>query len=121
MIIITGAAGFIGSCLVQKLNHEGFKDLVLVDDFSYPEKNRNFLHKQFFKQVNRDEFPEWLKANQLHVQFVFHIGARTDTTEQDRQLFNRLNLNYSQQIWNICVEFGLPFVYASSAATYGLG
>ena len=121
MIIITGAAGFIGSCLVQKLNHEGFKDLVLVDDFSYPEKNRNFLDKQFFKQVNRDEFPEWLKANQLHVQFVFHIGARTDTTEQDRQLFNRLNLNYSQQIWNICVEFGLPFVYASSAATYGLG
>ena len=121
MIIITGAAGFIGSCLVQKLNHEGFKDLVLVDDFSYPEKNRNFQDKQFFKQVNRDEFPEWLKANQLHVQFVFHIGARTDTTEQDRQLFNRLNLNYSQQIWNICVEFGLPFVYASSAATYGLG
>lgn len=121
MIIITGAAGFIGSCLVQKLNHEGFKDLVLVDDFSYPEKNRNFLDKQFFKQVNRDKFPEWLIANQLHVQFVFHIGARTDTTEQDRQLFNRLNLNYSQQIWNICVEFGLPFVYASSAATYGLG
>jgi ADP-L-glycero-D-manno-heptose 6-epimerase len=121
MIIITGAAGFIGSCLVQKLNDEGFKDLVLVDDFSYPEKNRNFQDKQYFKQVNRDEFPEWLKANQLHVQFVFHIGARTDTTEQDRELFNRLNLNYSQQIWNICVEFGLPFVYASSAATYGLG
>ncbi|WP_026897185.1 ADP-glyceromanno-heptose 6-epimerase [Daejeonella oryzae] len=121
MIIITGAAGFIGSCLVQKLNDEGFTDLVLVDDFSNPEKNKNFEGKKFSKLVNRDEFAEWLKAEHLHVQFVFHIGARTDTTEFDRELFNRLNLNYTQQIWNICIEYGLPFVYASSAATYGLG
>ncbi len=121
MIIITGAAGFIGSCLVQKLNDEGYLDLVLVDDFSHPEKNKNFEGKKFSRKVNRDEFPEWLKANQLHVQFVFHIGARTDTTEFDRELFKRLNLDYTKQIWNICVEFGLPFVYASSAATYGLG
>ncbi|MEO8794857.1 MAG: ADP-glyceromanno-heptose 6-epimerase [Daejeonella sp.] len=121
MIIITGAAGFIGSCLVQKLNDEGYLDLVLVDDFSNPEKNKNFEGKKFSRKVNRNEFPEWLKANQLHVQFVFHIGARTDTTEFDRELFNRLNLDYTKQLWNICVEFGLPFVYASSAATYGLG
>lgn len=121
MIIITGAAGFIGSCFIQKLNDEGYNDLVLVDDFSNPEKNKNFDGKRFSKQVHRDEFPEWLRENQLYVQFVFHIGARTDTTESDRDLFNRLNLNYSKEIWNICVEFGLPFVYASSAATYGLG
>lgn len=121
MIIITGAAGFIGSCLIQKLNDEGYNDLVLVDDFSRPEQNKNFEGKRFSKQVERDEFPEWLRQNQLHVQFVFHIGARTDTTEFDYDLLNRLNLDYSKEIWNICVEFGLPLVYASSAATYGLG
>lgn len=121
MIIITGAAGFIGSCLIQKLNDEGFYDLVLVDDFSNKEKSRNFEGKRFSQQVDRVSFPGWLIANQLLVQFVFHIGARTDTAESDVDLFNRLNLDYTKSIWNICVEFGLPLVYASSAATYGLG
>ncbi|MGB4400548.1 MAG: ADP-glyceromanno-heptose 6-epimerase [Daejeonella sp.] len=121
MIIITGAAGFIGSCLIHKLNAEGFYDLVLVDDFSHKEKNENFEGKRFSQQVERDVFPEWLKENQLLVQIVFHIGARTDTTESDVELFNRLNLDYTKNIWNICIEFGLPFIYASSAATYGLG
>lgn len=121
MIVITGAAGFIGSCLVHKLNDEGYRDLVLVDDFSNPNKNKNLEGKIYSKQVHRDDFPNWLRANHLHTQFVFHIGARTDTTELDRDLLNRLNLDYSKNIWNICVEFGLPLVYASSAATYGMG
>lgn len=121
MIIITGAAGFIGSCLIQKLNDEGYYDLVLVDDFSNENKNKNFENKRFSKKVNREEFPNWLRQNHLHVQFVFHIGARTDTTEMDRDLLNRLNLDYTKSIWNCCTEFGLPLVYASSAATYGLG
>lgn len=121
MIIITGAAGFIGSCLIQKLNDEGFYDLVLVDDFSREDKNQNFSRKRFSKQVDRLEFTHWLRDNHLHVQFVFHIGARTDTTEMNVELFNRLNLNYTKDIWNICSEFGIPLVYASSAATYGLG
>lgn len=121
MILITGAAGFIGSCLVQKLNEEGFRDLVLVDDFSRPGQNRNVEGKAYREKVERADFPEWLRNNQLHVQFVFHLGARTDTTEPDRSLLDRLNLEYSKTIWQICVEFGLPLVYASSAATYGLG
>lgn len=121
MIIITGAAGFIGSCLIQKLNDEGYNDLILVDDFSNELKNKNFEGKKFASKVERDVFPTWLRENQLHVQFVFHIGARTDTTEMDRELLNRLNLDYTKSIWNICTEFGLPLVYASSAATYGLG
>lgn len=121
MIIITGAAGFIGSCLVQKLNDEGFYDLVLVDDFSNTEKNKNFRGKRFSQQIEREIFPEWLRKNQLLVQFVFHIGARTDTTEFNKDLFDHLNLEYTKSLWNICVEFGLPFIYASSAATYGLG
>lgn len=121
MIIITGAAGFIGSCLIQKLNDEGFYDLILVDDFSREDKNKNFSGKRFSKQLNRNDFAPWLKENHLHVQFVFHIGARTDTTEMDVELFNQLNLNYTKDIWNICAEFGIPLVYASSAATYGMG
>ena len=121
MIIVTGAAGFIASCLVSKLNQEGFKDIVLVDDFSNEEKNKNFEGKTFSQQVERSEFIPWLKENEHLVQFVFHIGARTDTTEFDREIFDKLNLNYTKDIWNSCVEFGLPLVYASSAATYGLG
>lgn len=121
MIIITGAAGFIGSCLIQKLNSVGYYDLILVDDFSDPLQNKNFEGKRFSKKVDRDDFVSWLRENQLHVQFVFHLGARTDTTEFDYDLLNRLNLEYTKDLWNTCVEFGLPLVYASSAATYGLG
>lgn len=121
MIIVTGAAGFIASCLVSKLNQEGFKDIVLVDDFSNEEKNKNFAGKIYSQKVDRAIFIEWLKENEHLVQFVFHIGARTDTTEFDKSIFDNLNLNYTKDIWRICVEFGLPLVYASSAATYGLG
>ena len=121
MIIVTGAAGFIGSCLVKKLNDEGFMDIILVDDFNDAEKNKNLDKKIYTAKIDREEFIAWLKENHKMVQFVFHIGARTDTTEFDVEIFNKLNLNYSKDIWNICVEFGLPLVYASSAATYGNG
>ena len=121
MIIVTGAAGFIGSCLVSKLNREGFSDIVIVDDFSDEAKMKNLEGKTFSKQVDRNNFIQWLKDNQRFVQFVFHIGARTDTTEFNKEIFDKLNLNYTKDVWNVCVEFGLPLVYASSAATYGLG
>lgn len=121
MIIVTGAAGFIGSCLVSKLNEEGFKDIVVVDEFTDDEKNKNLEGKIFSKKVHREDFHLWLRNNQRLVQFVFHIGARTDTTEFDKNIFDKLNLDYTKELWKICVEFGLPLVYASSAATYGLG
>mgnify|MGYP002528960188 CR=1 FL=1 len=121
MIIVTGAAGFIGSCLVQKLNEERYYDIVVVDEFSNPEKNKNLEGKTISEKVHRDEFHDWLDENHELIQFVFHIGARTDTAEIDVSLFDKLNLNYTKKIWSRCVKFGLPLVYASSAATYGLG
>ena len=121
MIIVTGAAGFIGSNLVRKLNDEGFKDIVLVDDFTSNIKNKNFKNKTFSFKIDRSEFIEWIPSNHRFIQFIFHMGARTDTTEFDVSVFKTLNLDYSKMIWNKCIEFGLPLVYASSAATYGLG
>jgi ADP-L-glycero-D-manno-heptose 6-epimerase len=121
MIVITGAAGFIGSNMVDRLNQERYYDLVLVDDFSREEKKQNYINKEYSHLVERDDFPQWLKENHLLVQFVIHLGARTDTAEFDEAVFNKLNLNYSKEVWNICVEYGLPVIYASSAATYGDG
>ena len=121
MIIVTGAAGFIGSALVSKLNDEGFKDIILVDDFSNTEKNKNLETKTFTEKVDRNEFFEWLDNKHKYVQFIFHIGARTDTTEFDVKVFNKLNLNYTKMVWKACVKYGLPLAYASSAATYGMG
>ncbi|MGM0573460.1 MAG: ADP-glyceromanno-heptose 6-epimerase [Bacteroidota bacterium] len=121
MIVITGAAGFIGSCLAGKLNREGHGDLVLVDDFASHEKMKNLAGKQFRKQVNREAFFEWFKQNHHHVSFVFHLGARTNTAEQNKAIFDRLNLQYSKSVWEACTVYGVPLVYASSAATYGAG
>jgi len=121
MIVITGAAGFIGSNLVTRLNTEGFKDLILVDDFSREDKTSNYSGKIFKQLVDRQVFAEWLITNQRFVQFVFHLGARTDTAETNNTVFNELNLSYSKKVWGICADFGIPLVYASSAATYGQG
>jgi ADP-L-glycero-D-manno-heptose 6-epimerase len=121
MIVITGAAGFIASCLVSRLNEEGYYDLVLVDDFSFTIKEKNFEGKKYTSLVDRKEFIEWLGENHRFVQIIFHLGARTDTTEFDKHIFDELNLDYSKKVWQRCVEFGLPLVYASSAATYGNG
>mgnify|MGYP002632298476 CR=1 FL=1 len=122
MIVITGSAGFISSALARRLNAESFVDLVLVDDFiARPDKEQNHKDLRCSLRIERDDFEAWLHANQSQVQFIFHLGARTDTTEQDRDLFDRLNLDYSKMVWRMCVEYGLPLVYASSAATYGGG
>jgi ADP-L-glycero-D-manno-heptose 6-epimerase len=121
MIIVTGALGFIGSYLIGKLNELGYKDIVAVDDFSQTRKDRNLEGKSISCRIERSEYINWQRQNHIETQFVFHLGARTDTTEFNRQIFDELNLNYSKEVWRLCVEFGLPMVYASSAATYGNG
>ena len=121
MIIVTGAAGFIGSCLVSKLNAAGINDIVVVDDFSKIEKAENLEGKTLISKVGRKDFISWLKDSGSEVDFIYHLGARTDTTEFDKAIFDDLNLGYSKQVWNLCVEFNIPLVYASSGATYGLG
>ena len=121
MIVVTGSAGFIGSCMVARLNKEGFNDIILVDDFSNPEKNKNFEGKQFSQKVDRTVFPEWVKANHHFIQIIIHLGARTDTTEFNKEILTALNLEYSKQVFNLCVQFGIGLIYASSAATYGMG
>jgi ADP-L-glycero-D-manno-heptose 6-epimerase len=121
MIVVTGAAGFIGSCLVSRLNEAGYKDIVVVDDFSKKEKSRNLEGKIILAKVGRKDFIKWLSDFGKEVDFIYHIGARTDTTEFDKAIFDELNVNFSIDVWNACVKFNIPLVYASSAATYGLG
>jgi ADP-L-glycero-D-manno-heptose 6-epimerase len=121
MIVVTGAAGFIGSALVGELLRQGWQDIVAVDDFSRADKAPNLHGKQLTAKVDRKEFFAWLDANEKLVQFIFHLGARTDTTEFNTAIFDELNLHYSQRMWEACVKYGIPLVYASSAATYGDG
>ena len=120
-IIITGAAGFIGSCLVSFLNEKGFENLILVDEFDDEEKELNLLHKNYLARVERENFFEWVSKEKPNVDFVFHLGARTDTTEFDYAVHQHLNVDYSQSMWNYCTINNIPLVYASSAATYGDG
>lgn len=121
MIIVTGAAGFIGSALVGELLRAGWQDIVAVDDFSKLVKAPNLEGKKLSARVERSDFMPWLDANEKLVQFIFHLGARTDTTEFDKAIFDELNVRFSKEVWERCVRYGIPLVYASSAATYGNG
>jgi len=121
IIAITGAAGFIGSCLVGYLNSRGYNHLILVDDFSHPAKQPNLEGKKFLEQIDRNEFIDWCDRKPGYIQYMFHLGARTDTTEMDYAVHKKWNLDYSKAIWAVCTKQRIPLVYASSAATYGNG
>ena len=121
MIVITGAAGFIGSVVAGELNNRGRNDLVLVDDFSKKQKERNYIDLRYNVLINRNDFFDWFEENHYYVDFVVHLGARTDTTEFDWSVFQKLNVDYTETMFSLCAEYQIPLVYASSAATYGNG
>lgn len=110
MIVVTGAAGFIGSNMVSKLNDENFKDIVLVDDFSSESKIRNFEGKIYSNKIDRKNLISWIDDNHRLIQFIIHIGARTDTTEFNWEVLEELNLEYTKNIWKnalnmVCLSF----------------
>ena len=121
MKVVTGAAGFIGSCMTSKLNSEGVEDIVIVDDFSRQDRVLNWKNKKYLSAIDRKEFLQWFNDNAVQVDGVYHLGARTDTTEFDWKIFEELNVEYSKSIWEICAKHNIPLIYASSAATYGNG
>lgn len=120
-IVVTGAAGFIGSCLTGYLNDEGYGNLILVDDFSREDKEKNLAGKKYLVKIEREVFFKWLLNEDPQIGFVFHLGARTDTTEFDYAIHKHLNVDYSKKVWDYCSARNIPLVYASSAATYGDG
>lgn len=121
MIIITGAAGFIASNVTSSLNRAGRTDLVLADDFSINSKRPNWENSQYESLVPRDILPQWIEAHHDEIELIIHLGARTDTTEFNWNVFVKLNLEYTKQLWNLSTKYCIPFIYASSAATYGDG
>jgi ADP-L-glycero-D-manno-heptose 6-epimerase len=121
VILVTGAAGFIGSCMVGYLNRKGYHNIIIVDEFEDENKKSNYEDKKIIARVDRNGLFDWLNDHPMKIDFVFHLGARTDTTEFDYAILEKLNVEFSKRIWNYCVEKNIPLVYASSAATYGDG
>lgn len=121
VIAVTGAAGFIGSYLTGYLNQLGYDQLILIDDFSKESKTPNLKNKKSIHRVHREQFFDWSESHPGLIKAMFHLGARTDTTEMDYSIHKKWNVDYSKNIWNFCIKEGIPLVYASSAATYGNG
>ena len=122
MILVTGAAGFIGINTVLSLNQKGIKDLILVDHFELNEKNKKLELFEYHSSLSISECESLLDNNSdLNIELVIHLGAITDTTCEDSKLLNKLNVNFSKKIWHYCTESNIKLIYASSAATYGMG
>lgn len=120
MIVITGGAGMIGSMIAWQLNQNGRDDLVIVDRAQHPDQWQNLCHRNYANYLDKDELLPWLESG-AKVDAIIHMGAISATTERD---FNRLvqdNIRYSQRLWQWCADNQVPFLYASSAATYGDG
>jgi ADP-L-glycero-D-manno-heptose 6-epimerase len=123
MIIITGAAGFIGSAIAWKLNESGREDLILVDKLRTEEKWKNIAKRDYIDWVDRDELFEYLSNEDIakKVEAVIHMGACSATTEKDMDFLMKNNYEYSKKLWEFCTKYNIKYIYASSAATYGMG
>ena len=123
MIIVTGAAGMIGSAMVWNLNEMGRNDIIVVDKLRTEEKWLNLRKRDYADWVDRDELFNWLAnpANAGKITGVVHMGACSATTERDGDFLMENNYGYSKKLWDFCAARQIPYVYASSAATYGAG
>lgn len=120
MYIVTGGAGFIGSCIVRVLNDIGIEDIIIVDNIASTDKWMNIRNKKYIKYVHKFEFLAELPEYK-DVKAIIHMGACSSTTELDFDYLWKNNFEYTKALWNYCSEKGIQFIYASSAATYGDG
>lgn len=121
LIVITGAAGFIGSGIVRYLNGLGFSNLILVDVLDHPEKIRNLAEKQYVELLSIDQLHPWLKERHGDVSSIIHLGACSDTLETNAEFLDENNFQYTRRLAEYALKEGCRFIYASSAATYGDG
>lgn len=121
-IILTGGAGFIGSCMLRTLNDAGITDVYVVDHIGSTEKWKNLENKKYIEYIHKDVFLERLDAGEFKdIDAVIHLGACSSTTEIDFDYLWNNNVNYSKILWKFTSDEHIPFIYASSAATYGDG
>lgn len=120
MIIVTGGAGFIGSCVVRTLNDAGIEDIIIVDNIASTDKWMNMRNKKYIKYVNKSEFLQEIPSYK-NVEAIIHMGAQSSTTEKNFDYLWKNNFEYTKMLWNYCADKQIQFIYASSAATYGDG
>lgn len=120
-IVVTGAAGFIGSCFVRYLNDQGYSNLILSDWLGRDERWKNLVGKEFVDIVKPEELPDWIDEWSKEIHAVVHLGACSDTTEKDADYLLRNNTKESEQLAIATLTNKKRFIYASSAATYGDG
>lgn len=120
-IIVTGGAGFIGSCIIRALNERGITDIIVVDNIATTEKWRNLANKSYTQYFNKSEFLSQLPKFKGKVTHIIHMGACSSTTELDFDYLYKNNLEFTKTLWDFSVENQISFIYASSAATYGDG
>lgn len=120
-MIVTGGAGFIGSCLVRMLNEQGVRDIYIVDEIGTSERWKHMVNKEYLAYIPKAQLREQLPKLRGEVSHVLHMGACSSTTEKDFDYLYQNNVEYSKMLWNFCAQEGISFLYASSAATYGDG
>lgn len=120
-VIVTGGAGFIGSCIVQELNDMGIQDIIIVDNIASTEKWKNLVNKRYTEYINKRDFLMRLPEFGGRTSHVIHMGACSDTMEQNFDYLYQNNFEYTKTLWQFCSEHNVSFLYASSAATYGDG